>query len=123
MYDKMLILDGLYDIEEALQQVVERTAWIKKANDFATTPEGVDLLDIATIKLMAVGEEVKKINKRTDGQLLSQYPNTDWRKIMDLRNFIAHEYFHVDAHDIFDTVQNDVHPLLETIQKMITQLN
>jgi uncharacterized protein with HEPN domain len=28
----------------------------------------------------------------------------------------------LDANDIFDTVQNDVSPLLETIQKMIAQL-
>ena len=43
-------------------------------------------------------------------------------KITDLRNFIAHEYFRVDAEDIFDTVQNDVQPLLTTIQQMIGDL-
>jgi len=122
MYDKTLIIDGLRDIEEALLHIIDRTSRIKTAEDFATTPAGIDMLDVATIRLMAVGEEIKKINKRTNGQLLVQYPNIDWRKITDLRNIIAHEYFHVDAEEIFDTVQNDVQPLLTTIRQMIVDL-
>ena len=122
MYDKSLIIDGLRDIEEALLHVIDRTSRIKTAGDFAISPTGIDMLDVVTIRLMAIGEEIKKINKRTNGQLLVQYPNIDWRKITDLRNIIAHEYFHVDAEEIFDTVQNDVQPLLTTIQQMITDL-
>jgi len=80
------------------------------------------MLDVATIRLMAIGEEIKKIDKRTQGQLLVQYPNIAWKKIIDMRNFIAHEYFRVDAEEIFNTVQNKVQPLLTTIQQMITDL-
>jgi len=119
MYDKTLIIDGLRDIEEALLHIIDRTSWIKTSEDFATTPKGIDMLDVATIRLMAVGEEIKKIDKRTHGQLLVQYPTIDWKYIMDMRNFIAHEYFRVDAEDIFDTIQNDVKPLLTTIKQMI----
>jgi len=123
MYDKTLVIDGLLDMEEALLHIMERTSWIKSVEDFATTPKGMDMLDIATIKLMAIGEEIKKIDKRTQGQLLVQYPNIDWKKMMELRNLIAHEYFRMDAHDIFDTVQNRVQPLLTTIQQMIVDLS
>jgi uncharacterized protein with HEPN domain len=122
MYDKTLIIDGLCDVEEALLHIIDRTSWIKTANDFAATPSGVDMLDVVTIRLMAVGEEIKKIDKRTKGQLFIQYPNIDWKSIMDMRNFIAHEYFRVDAVKIFDTVENDVQPLLTTIHRMISDL-
>ena len=77
MYDKTLIIDVLRDIEEALLHVIDRTSWIKTAEDFATTPTGVDMLDVTTIRLMAVGEEIKKLDKRTKGQLLVHYPNID----------------------------------------------
>jgi len=120
MYDKTLVTDGLLDIEEALLHIIDRTSWIKTADDFATTPKGVDMLDVATIRLMAIGEEIKKIDKRTKGQLLVQYPNIDWKDIMDMRNFIAHEYFRIDARMIFNTIQNKVQPLLTTIRQMIT---
>ena len=65
------------------------------------------MLDVATIRLMAIGEEIKEIDKRTKGQLLVQYPNIEWKEIMSMRNFIAHDYFRVDASKIFDTVQNN----------------
>jgi len=122
MYDKTLVIDGLRDIEEALLHIIDRTSQIKAAEDFVITPTGVDMLDVATIRLMAVGEEIKKLDKRTNGQLFVHYPKIDWRKITDLRNIIAHEYFHIDAEEIFDTVQNDVQPLLMTIQQMIADL-
>ena len=70
MYDKTLVIDSLRDIEEALLHVIDRTSRIKVAEDFATTPTRVDMLDVATIRLMAVGEEIKKLDKRTQGQLL-----------------------------------------------------
>ena len=123
MYDKTLIIDGLQDIEEALLHVIDRTSWIKTIEDFETTPRGMDMLDVATIKLMAVGEEIKKIDKRTKGELLVQYTNINWKDIMDLRNLIAHEYFYIDANIIFDTVQNKVQPLLSTIQQIIADLS
>ena len=122
MYDKTLVIDGLLDVEESLLHIIDRTAWIKTADDFVTSPTGVDMLDVATIRLMAIGEEIRKIDKRTEGQLFVRYPDVEWRKITDMRNFIAHEYFRVDAEKIFDTVKNDVQPLLATIQQMIVDL-
>jgi len=67
-------------------------------------------------------KKLKKIDKRTQGQLLVHYPNIDWKKIIALRNIIAHEYFYIDAEEIFDTVQNVVLPLLTTIQQIIADL-
>ena len=122
MYDKTLIIDELLDIEETLVHIIDRMTWIKTVDDFTATPRGVDMLDVATIRLMAVGEEIKKIDRRTRGQLLVQYSNIDWGKITDMRNFIAHEYFRVDARKIFDTVKNDVQPLLTTIRQIIADL-
>jgi len=65
MYDKTLIIDGLLDIEEALLHIIDRTSWIKAADDFASTPRGMDMLDVVTIRFIAIGEEIKKIDKRT----------------------------------------------------------
>ncbi len=97
MPDTSLILDGLYHIEESLLHLLDRTSWIKTVDDFASTPSGMDMLDVAAMRLMAVGEEIRKIDKRSAGKLLLQYPEIEWRKIVGLRNVIAHEYFEIDA--------------------------
>jgi len=112
----------LRDIEEVLLLIIERTIDVEIADDFALTAEGVDKLDATAIRLMAVGEEIKKIDKRTKGELLKQYPETEWNRIVSFRNFIAHAYFKTDAEDIFRIVKNDVKPLLQTIQKIIVDL-
>jgi uncharacterized protein with HEPN domain len=122
MYDRTLIIDGLLNIEEALLYITDRTLWINTAADFASSPQGVDILGAVTIRVMAIGEEIKKIDKRSKSQLFVQYPNIDWKRFTELRNFIAHEYFHIDAEEIFDAVKNKLPPLLSTIQQMIADL-
>ena len=122
MYDWELIINGLYNIEKSLLHILDRTSWIETVDDFLKTPSGVDALDITAIRLMAVGEEIKKIERRSEGELLSQYPEMEWKNIMGFRDFIAHAYFHIDAAVVFDTLRNNIHPLLSTVQKMIVDL-
>ena len=123
MYDKTLVIEALRDAEDVLMLILDRTGEVETVDDFVLTPQGVDLLDATTIRLMAVGESVRKIEKRTEGTLLTQYPNIEWQKIIGMRNHIAHDYHRVDARVVFDAMKNDVPPLLTTIQKIITYLN
>jgi len=123
MYDKSLVMDGLLNIEESLVHVLERTASIKSVNDFLTTPAGVDMLDVAAMRLLAVGEEIRRIDKRTGGELLPKYPDIEKKSIISMRNFIAHDYFHIDAKVVFYTLQNNVRPLLATVRQMIADLD
>lgn len=122
MHNRQLIAEGLRNIEESLQHILNRASWIKSVEDFLTSPTGVDVLDITAIRLMAVGEEIKKIDRRSEGKLLPLYPNVEWKNIMGLRDFIAHAYFRIDAAVVFDTLQNNVRPLLLTIQQMLADL-
>jgi len=122
MYDKTLVIEGLRNIEDSLIHILNRTSWIKVAGDFFDSPSGIDMLDITAIRLMAIGEEIKKIDKRSGGELLLQYPEIEWKNIIGFRDFIAHAYFRIDAAVVFDTLQNNLTPLLSTIQQMIADL-
>ena len=123
MYDKTPIIEMLQSIEETLLFLLERTAEIKSAGDFTSTPQGVEKLDFVTIRLMATGEYIHKINNKTKGELLKNYPEVEWQHVVGFRNFVAHHYFKVDAIDVFRILQNEVNPLLSTIQKIIADLN
>ena len=122
MCDNLMIISGLRNIEDSLLHILNRTSWIKTVDDFLLTPTGVDMLDVTVIRLMAVGEEIKNIDRRSKGMLLSQYPDIEWKNLMGLRDFIAHAYFRIDAAVVFDTLQNNVRPLLSAIQQMIADL-
>ena len=115
MYDKGLIIERLQNIEISLEAIILWTNRIHSVNDFLTSNEGMILLNAVCMKLFAVGEEIKSIDKHTDKKLLLQYPDIQWKYVMGMRDVIAHHYFEIDADKIFDTLQNDVPPLFKTI--------
>jgi len=118
MFDKSLILECLSRIEETILHIQERTQNINAAEDFLNTPNGVDMLDVAVIRLEAIGETIKNIDKNTDGLLLQKYTDIPWSKIKKVRDIIAHHYFDVDEEIIFNIVKNDLDVLLATIRRM-----
>lgn len=122
MYDKELVLDSLQNIEGALSEVIEWTLHVRSVDDFATSPEKVILLNAVCMKLFAVCEEIKVIDKRTQGKLLPLYPLVDWRKAMRMRDVIAHHYFEIDASVVLQTLRDDVCPLLTAIKQIKSDL-
>jgi len=113
-----LALENIRKIENTLLHIVDRTRKISSVNDFLLTPEGIDLLDAVCMRLIAMGEEVKKLDKNSDKKLLEKYPSVPWKRVMGLRDIIAHQYFEVDATQIFNILQNDISFLLSVVQQM-----
>lgn len=72
--------------------------------------------------LIAIGDSFKKIDKITDGRLLSAYPQIDWKGVKGIRDILVHDYFNIDAEEIFDVCKNDIPELLTTVDKMIEDL-
>ena len=48
---------------------------ITQSSDFISTPAGREHLDSICMVLLAVGESLKQVDKKTEGKLLSNYPN------------------------------------------------
>ena len=57
------------------------------------------------MKLVAVGESIKNIDKITNKQLFRDYPNINWRDVMGMRDIIVHHYFDIDADEIYKTLK------------------
>ncbi|MCM0722258.1 DUF86 domain-containing protein [Parabacteroides sp. AM58-2XD] len=53
------------------------------------------------MRLQIIGENIKKIDECTNGELLLKSSEIPWRKVIALRNFISHEYANVDEEIIF----------------------
>lgn len=61
MYDKSLVLEILEQITDAIEIVRERCVFVKTEEDFLDTKEGQEKLDGICMKLIAVGESLKKL--------------------------------------------------------------
>jgi len=118
MYDKELVHDILEQVIEAIIIVQERCTFAMCQNDFMDTKEGQEKLDSICMKLIAIGESLKNIDKITDKTLLINYPQIEWKKIKGIRDFISHHYFDLDAEVIFGICKNNISDLLTVLKQM-----
>ena len=122
MFKREMALGCLKDIQKALALIEERSAIVTHVNDFLCSPEGMLRLDALCMNLIAVGESVKNLDKITNGELLTLYPETYWKGIMRIRDKIAHHYFDIDAEIVLATLKKDISPLSRTINRIIQDL-
>ncbi len=122
MFDKELVLDILNQILNATQKVITRFTPIETAEDFTNSPEGMEKLDSICMQLMAIGESLKNFDKITNKTLLKRYPEIDLKGAKGLRDIITHQYFDIDAEEIFLVCKNHIPPLSETIKRIIIDL-
>ena len=122
MYDTELIRSSLIKIQTALDRILKRSETILSPDDFLTTPSGVERLESICMLLIAIGESVKRIDKATNKELLSHYPEIDWKGVMGMRDIIAHHYFDIDAAIIFDVMKNNLPVIKIAIDKMLSDL-
>jgi uncharacterized protein with HEPN domain len=122
-YDKELVLDTLKQIRDALVTVKKRCSFAKNADDFCDTEIGQEKLDSICMKLIAVGESLKNLDKLTDKKLLTKYPHIKWKEIKGIRDILSHHYFDLDAVVIFDICNDEIIELLTTIKQMIKEID
>lgn len=123
MSDTQLLTERLSGIMEALERIPRRFAVIETPSDFTDTDAGVDRMDAICMILVAVGEEFKAIDRKTDGNLLSRHPEVNWRGVIGVRDFLAHGYFQVNVEQLFGICRDDIPVLIRTVRKMIEELS
>ena len=121
-YDKDLVIEILNQIIEAIEIVQKRCTFAKVEDDFCDTEEGQEKLDGICMKLVAVGESLKNIDKITDKKLLAQYPQVEWKKVKGIRDIISHHYFDLDASVIYEICTEYLDDLLATLKNIKSDL-
>ena len=117
-----LVLHTLNQIELAINRLQERTKNIHSVDDFLSTPGGMEKLDAACMVLIAIGESVKNLDKVSEGKLLPTYPSIPWKRVMGIRDIMAHHYFEVDADVVFDVISKELEPLKKAILFLKNQI-
>lgn len=118
MYKEGHVLHLLNKIEQTLERMIANSREIDSYQYYYMTPAGMERLESTCMLLIAVGESIKGIDKLTDKQLLSRYPEIDWKGAMGIRDVIAHHYFDLDAEIVYDVVKNNLPQMLVTIRKI-----
>lgn len=105
-----LFLRDIVEAAEAIQRFIRDRAQEEFIGD--------DLLSSAVLhKLTLIGEAAHRLSP----ELLSRYPEADWKAIVGLRNIVVHAYFSVDWSIVWTTATQDVPLLKATVQEILAK--
>lgn len=105
----LLSLKGILD---AAEKVVDFSRPFSNPDDFFGDRKSFDAV---CMNFIVIGEMVDRISdefKLNNGEI-------DWKNIKGLRNIIAHDYFGVDAEEIWSIIELHIPALIESIEKII----
>jgi uncharacterized protein with HEPN domain len=106
--DYRLYLD---DIQESAGKILEYTRGL----NFDAFLQDTKTFDAVVLNLQIIGEAAKHV----PDSIKDKYPAVDWRRIAGLRDVIAHGYFSLNEHVLWDLVENRVPELLEQVRHIL----
>jgi uncharacterized protein with HEPN domain len=77
------------------------------------------MLQLAIVKdLEIIGEAANNVSPECQ----SQYQYIPWRAMVGMRNRLVHAYFGIDFEVIWQTVQQDLPPLIQSLERVLQEL-
>jgi uncharacterized protein with HEPN domain len=101
------------DIIEAIENALEYSEGMEFEN-FIVDQKTID----AVIRnFIIIGEAAAHVPE----DIIESHSDIPWREMRDMRNIVVHEYFGVDNKIVWDTIQNNLPPLLPLLKKLLSQ--
>ena len=118
-----LARETLLNIKRAILMLQEWNEGVERADEWLSSTSGMQKLAGNAMMIEVIGEEVRKVEKRLGTDFLNQRPEIPWREVMGMRNHIAHGYFDINELYVFSVIKNDLDPLLEAIDYLVSALD
>ena len=79
-----------------------------------------DMMYYAVVKNIEImGEAANMLTQ----EFQEAHPETPWKQVKGMRNYIVHEYFQIDDIVVWDVVTNNLPSLREQIERYLTETN
>ena len=98
---------GLLNMLDAINKIKQYSSPFTSADDFFCATQA---FDASLMNFIIIGEMVEKLS---DEFITTSNTEIDWFKIKSFRNILAHNYFGVDAEEVWQIIHNGL-PELET---------
>lgn len=82
--------------------------------------EDLDRDEMFMLAIVRLIEVIGEAAKHVSGDVKEAAPEVPWRQITGTRNRLIHGYFDVDLDIIWQIVTNDLPPLIEHLESMLT---
>ncbi len=106
--------DDLIRFRHMLDAAREAAAFAKGRNRNDLDYDRMLLLSL-TKDIEIIGEAASRLSQETH----DKNPNIPWASIIAMRNRLIHAYFDIDPDRVWDTVKDDLPPLVAELEKII----
>ena len=103
--------DRIRDILDAIAEIQKFT----RDMDYATFKDDDKSIRAVEMNFIIIGEAANQIPEEIE----DQYATIPWSLMRAMRNRIVHVYFKVDEKLMWDTIQNDLPPLIPELEKLL----
>ena len=117
-----VVEDQLRQIQEAIHNLELWNESLTDVNELLDSPAGMKTLAADCMIIEAIGEGIKRIDERTNQQLLTTRPEIPWKAVKGMRDRIAHGYFDINTDFVWDVVKNDLPALRDAINYFVEHL-
>ncbi|MFA6196410.1 MAG: HepT-like ribonuclease domain-containing protein [Sulfurimonas sp.] len=118
----LMVLSTLEDIKYSLELILKRFKHINSSDDFMDNEDNLEKLDSIAMRLVAIGEGFKNIDKLTQKNFLINYESIDWKGVKGIRDVLSHHYFDINAEVIYDLCDKNLGELLSVVILMIEDI-
>ena len=88
-------------IIEASERIIEYTSGLKSADQLDNVNKS---FDAAMMNFVIIGEMVDKLSQ----EFKNNHPEIEWLKIKGFRNIVAHDYFGIDAEEVWQIIRDKI---------------
>ena len=99
-------------LEMILDSIDKILDYTKKFKDPDSFNEDIKTFDATMMNFVIIGEMVMKLSD----EFKNKSSTIDWIKIKTFRNIVAHDYFGIDAEEVWQIIQNDLPTLKQNIK-------
>jgi uncharacterized protein with HEPN domain len=101
-------------IEDILASIKRIMAYTQQL-DFDQFRSDTKTVDAVVRNFEIIGEAAAHVPE----EIVADHPEIPWQDMRDMRNVLAHEYFGISEKIVWDTVQDDLPPLIPQLKRLL----
>lgn len=106
--------DDLVYVGHMLERAEKASALVKNKDRAAYDRDEVLRLALTHL-VQTVGEAARHVSS----EFCDDHPQIPWRAVVGMRHKVVHDYMNVDEDILWDTVTNELPPLIDELKKML----
>lgn len=105
-----------YNLKSILESIDKILDYSSRYNSGEELFNDQEAFDACLMNFVIIGEMVNRLSE----EIVESNKNIPWNKMRGFRNIIAHDYFGIDADEVWDIIENHLPDAKKKIEKLLS---